>query len=198
MNPLVQCPKCRAALLEGVINQTELSPCPACGVPLQVEIFPAFFRRINPGQGGETIMVEGESSCFYHPQKKAVLPCEGCGRFLCGLCDCELKGQHFCPVCLETGKTRGKIKNLQNERTLYDSIALSLAVYPMVIAVFIYFTFITAPMALFVAIRHWKSPLSLVRRTRTRLVIAIILSSLQILGWVCLMAALATHHQSHG
>src|ERR1700722_2328125 len=101
MNPLVQCPKCHAALLDGIINQPELSPCPACGVPLRVEIFPAFFRRINPGQSAETIMVDGESSCFYHPLKKAVLPCEGCGRFLCALCDCESNGQHFCPVCLE-------------------------------------------------------------------------------------------------
>jgi len=187
---LVQCPKCQAWLLEGVFNQPEMSPCPACGVPLQVEVFPALFRRINPGQSGETIMVEGESSCFYHPQKKAVLPCQGCGRFLCALCDCELNGQHFCPACLEAGKTKGKIKNLENQRTLYDSIALSLAIYPLLI---FYFTLVTAPIALFVAIRYWNAPRSLVRRTKIRSVAAIVLATMQIAGWGLLFFAIASH-----
>jgi hypothetical protein len=189
----VQCPKCSAWLLDGIFNQPELTPCPACGVPLQVEIFPALFRKIAPGQSGETVIVEGESGCFYHPQKKAVLPCDGCGRFLCALCDCQLNGQHFCPACLETGKTRGRIKSLDNQRTLYDSIALSLAVYPLLI---FYFTVITAPMALFVAIRYWKSPPSLVHRGKIRFVVAVILALLQIAGWGILIVTLATRHRS--
>ena len=188
--PLIQCPACQAWLLEGVFNQPQLSPCPACGVPLQVEVFPALFRRINPGQRGEIIMVDGEASCFYHPQKKAILPCQGCGRFLCALCDCELNGQHFCPACLETGKTKGKIKSLENRRTLYDSIALSLAVYPLLI---FYFTLVTAPVALFVAIRYWNAPRSIIRRTRIRYVVAIVLASMQIAGWGWLFVALARH-----
>lgn len=190
---LVQCPKCNAWLLEGVFNQPALSPCPACSVPLQIEIFPALFRPITPGQSGETILVEGESSCFYHPEKKAVRPCDGCGRFLCALCDCELHGQHFCPACLETGKTRGKIKTLEHQRTLYDNIALSLAIYPLLI---FYFTLITAPVTLFVAIRYWNAPRSLVPRTKIRYVIAIILALAQISGWTMLFAYLAAHHHS--
>ena len=193
MNPPVQCPKCRAWLLEGIFNLPELSPCPACGVPLQVEIFPTLFRKINPGQGGEAVTVEDESSCFYHPLKKAVLSCDGCGRFVCALCDCHLNGQHFCPACLETGKSKGRIKSLDNQRTLYDGIALSLAIYPLLI---FYFTLITAPMALFVAIRHWKSPPSLVRRGKIRFVVAIIFAVLQIAGWMILFVALATRHSS--
>jgi hypothetical protein len=193
MNSLVQCPKCRAWLLEGIFNQPELSPCPACGVNLQVEIFPALFRKINPGQSAENVLVEGESNCFYHPQKKAVLPCDGCGRFLCALCDCQLNGQHFCPACLETGKTKGKIKSLDNQRTLYDRIALSLAIYPLLI---FYFTLITAPMALFVAIRYWKSPPSLVHGSKIRFVVAIIFALLQIAGWTILFTAIATRHHS--
>ena len=186
----IQCPACQAWLLEGVFNQPHLSPCPACGVPLQVEVFPALFRSGNVGQSGETIMIEGESSCFYHPQKKAVLPCQGCGRFLCALCDCELNGQHFCPACLETGRTKGKIKSLENRRTLYDSMALSLAIVPLLI---FYFTLVTAPMALFVAVRYWNAPRSIVRRSRIRYIAAIVLASLQIVGWGWLFVALARH-----
>jgi hypothetical protein len=138
-------------------------------------------------------MVEGESSCFYHPQKKAVLPCDGCGRFLCALCDCQLNGQHFCPACLEAGKSKGKIKSLDSQRTLYDSIALSLAIYPLLI---FYFTLITAPMVLFVAIRYWKSPASLVHRSKIRFVVAIIFALLQIAGWGILFVSIATRHRS--
>jgi hypothetical protein len=193
MNAPVQCPHCRAPLAGEFFNQPDLAPCPACSVPLQVEIFPAFFRKASPGQSGEAILVEGESGCFFHPQKKAVRPCDSCGRFLCALCDCELNGQHFCPACLEAGKTRGKIKSLDSQRTLYDSIALALAVYPLLI---FYFTLVTAPMSLFIAIRHWKSPPSLVRRSRIRFVIAGILAILQIAGWVVFFVALGTRHRS--
>ncbi len=194
--PLLSCPKCKSALPETLFNRPELAPCPACARPLQVEIFPAFFRPAARGRQGEVLLVEGESSCFYHPQKKAVLPCQACGRFLCALCDCELRGQHFCPACLETGQKKGKIKNLQNERTLYDSIALSLAIVPMLI---FYFTAITAPMALYVAIRYWNAPPSILRRSRIRYVVAIVIATLQIAGWGIGIYFLATAvAKSHG
>jgi hypothetical protein len=193
MNLLIQCPKCRAWLLDGIFNQSELTPCPACGVPLQIDVFPALFRKISPGQSGETILVEGESSCFYHPQKKTVRPCDGCGRFLCALCDCELQGQHFCPACLEAGRTKGKIKSLDNQRTLYDNIALALTIYPILI---FYFTIITAPMALFIAIRYWKAPQSILHRTKIRFVAAIILSTLQIAGWTAFFFYISTRNHS--
>src|SRR5438445_3356213 len=164
--PLLPCPKCNAALPQSVFNRAALAPCPACAEPLQVEIFPALFRTPARGRDGEALMVDGEASCFYHPQKKAMLPCQGCGRFLCALCDCELHGQHFCPACLEVGRKKGKIKSLENERVLYDSIALSLAILPLLMA---YFTILTAPMALYVAIRYWNAPRSIVQRTRSRL-----------------------------
>jgi len=177
------------------MNRAELTPCPSCGSPLQVEIFPAFFKRIAPGRQGESLMVEGESSCFYHPQKKAVVPCQACGRFLCALCDCELHGRHFCPACLEVGKQKGKISSLENKRTLYDGIALSLAIVPMLI---FYFTIITAPMALYLAIRYWNAPRSIVHRTKIRYIFAIILASLQIIGWAIGIYFLVTNLNPHG
>jgi len=177
---LLLCPKCNGALTETVFNRTELTPCPVCATPLQVEVFPALFRSVSAGRDGEAALIETESTCFYHPQKKAHLPCEGCGRFLCALCDCELHGKHYCPACLEIGKTKRKIKSLETERTLYDSLALSLAVVPLVI---FYLTFVTAPAALYIAVRYWNAPRSIVHRSKIRLVLAIIFASLQIVGW---------------
>jgi hypothetical protein len=150
---------------------------------MYVDVFPALFRPMASGQTGELMVVEGDSTCFYHPARKALLPCQGCGRFLCALCDCELNGTHFCPACLETGKTKGKIKNLQNERPLYDTIALMFAVLPLVTLVFWIFTLFTAPIALVIAIVNWNAPRSIVHRTKIRFVLAIIFATLQIGAW---------------
>jgi len=178
-----------------MVNRPALAPCPGCGAALQVEIYPALFRKVTPGRDGELLVVETEASCFYHPQKKAVLPCEGCGRFLCALCDCELHGQHFCPACLETGKKKGKIKRLENERTLYDNIALALAIYPMLI---FYLTIITAPMAMYIALRYWNAPRSIVNRPKLRLIFAIFFAGLEVAGWALGFYFLTTRSHSHG
>lgn len=182
--PLIQCPRCRAWLLEGVFNLPDVAPCPACGALLQIEVFPAFFRPMSAGSAGQAVVIEGESACFYHPQKKAVVPCDSCGRFLCALCDCEMRGRHFCPACLEAGRTKGKIKNLDHQRTLYDNIALGVALIPLVLVFSIYFTIITAPVALVLALVFWNKPISIVRRSRIRYWLAVILASAQIIGWI--------------
>ncbi len=194
--PDINCVRCRTPLPFGMLNQPAYSSCPACGLQLRAEVFPALFRSITVGASGEPIVTAEESSCFYHPQKKAVLPCDGCGRFLCALCDCELHGKHFCPTCLEVGKTKGKIKNLENRRTLWDSIALSVAVLPMLLVFTFYFTFMTAPMALYIAIRYWNAPRSIVHATRIRYVLAILVAGAQIVGWaVALYVIFAVKHQ---
>jgi hypothetical protein len=197
--PLIQCPACKATLPEGVFNQAELVPCSACQKPVHIELFPALFRPMQTGREAEAIMLEGESNCFFHSGKKAVVPCQSCGRFLCSLCDCELHGEHFCPNCLEAGKTKGKIKSLENQRFRYDSIALGLVVWPVISLFGIYFTILTAPMALFIAIRYWKTPPSLVEKTRRRFVLAIVFASLQIAAWVFLLISIfAFRTRTHG
>ncbi|HYG77782.1 MAG TPA: hypothetical protein VEK08_22440, partial [Planctomycetota bacterium] len=152
-------------------------------------VFPALFRKIETGQAGETVLVDTDATCFYHTQKKAVVPCDGCGRFLCALCDMALNDQHLCPRCLESGAKRGKMKNLQNRRIMYDSIALSAAILPLLV---FYLTFITAPLTLYWCARYWKAPGSLVPRTKVRFVIAAIVATLQIGGWLILLAHLVS------
>jgi hypothetical protein len=192
---LVSCTKCKAPLLGGVFNMPGLVPCPACSAPLHVEIFPAMFRRIEKGRDGDAVMEEIEASCFYHPQKKAVLPCESCGRFVCALCDCVLNGQHLCPACLESGRSKGKIKSLENKRVLYDNMAMSLSILALVPPV-IYFSWLVAPAAIYVSVRHWNSPSSIVPRTKIRFVVAMTIATLEICGGIALIYAIMhlKHH----
>ncbi|EEF60996.1 hypothetical protein [Pedosphaera parvula] len=186
---LVSCSNCNAFLLTDVFNLGRFVPCPNCGTPIQVQVFPALFRRAFEGKEAETIIEETEASCFYHPEKRAALPCDACGRFLCALCDCELNGQHLCPGCLESGKTKGKIKSLENHRTRYDSLALLLSLAPLTLCG-LYVSFITAGLSLFVAIRYWNSPTSIVRRSKIRYILAIVISTLTLVGWGFLIYAL--------
>ncbi len=180
----VFCSKCHRPIPSGSYNTPDLIPCPTCQVPIQVQVFPAFFRGLQPGKAADALGDE-QASCFYHPQKKAAIPCDYCGRFLCALCDVEMNGKHLCPVCLEAGKKKGKIVNLDRHRMLYDGIALRLALLPMIT---IWFTLVTAPIALYLAIRHWNSPRSLVRKGRIRFLLAMAISVLQILAWTVFFA----------
>ena len=115
------------------------------------------------------------------------MPCEACGRFLCAVCDVELSGAHLCPGCLESGKKKGRLKQLENSRTLYDSMALAVALYPMIL---VWPTIISAPIAIYLAIRYWNAPSSIVRRGKWRAVLAIIIGLLQILGWVAVFVSI--------
>jgi len=180
----IACPKCRAVLGSEYFNQPDWQACPSCTTELRIEVFPALFRE-EKSTPAERVTAEGEASCFYHPEKRAAVVCEACGRFLCALCDVDFNGQHLCPACLQAGRQKGKIAKLQNARTRHDRIAIAIAVLPMLI---IYLTVITAPTALFYSIWHWKSPGSIVPcRRRLNLVIAIVIASLQIAGWVTLI-----------
>ena len=175
----ISCTKCHAPILAGYYNTSNLIPCPSCHAPVKIDVFPAFYHGPRPGNEGETL-IDDQASCFYHPQKRAVIPCDHCGRFLCALCDVELGGKHLCPACLETGKKKGRIVNLDRHRVLYDGVALRLALFPMII---FYFTIVTAPLAIYLSIRHWNSPTGVIGRSKARFILAIVVSGLQILAW---------------
>jgi len=178
---LVRCPRCGNLLSASDCNTTELVRCPSCQVRFRIEVFPALFRAIARGRPAEGILIEGESACFYHEQKKAVLPCDVCGRFRCALCDVELDNRHLCPACLQSGYKKGELNQLEKSRIIYDSAALWMAVLPMIV---LPLTILTAPAAIFLAIFSWFRPSSIVPRTRLRSYLAIAFALAQIAFWI--------------
>ena len=60
--------------------------------------------------------------------------------------------------------------------------------------IFYAFSIVLAPIAIYVAIRHWNSPGSLLGVSKNRYVIAIIIASLELTGWlIFILAAIFSH-----
>ena len=183
------CNRCLAPLPSETFNSDGPIACPSCHALLHALVFPAFFRALPAGSAGETLLVGSDASCFYHAQKKAVVPCDRCGRFLCALCDVEIGQEHVCPACLQTGKEKGHLQTVQSRRTLYDNIALALALYPLLC---FFITPLTSVIAIVIAVRYWNAPGSLIPRGRGRFIVALVLSVLQLLAWLGILIAQLT------
>jgi hypothetical protein len=175
-------------LNENVLNTPSLAVCNSCGVKSRADVFPAVNRPpgtaiFNEAVATGTEATSGtEAGCFYHPPKKAVVHCSVCGRFLCALCDLEINDRHFCAACLEIGLQEKTITHLENHRVLYDKIALFLSIIPFSFVLW-FFSILTAPAAIFVAIRYWRTPCSIMSGTKVRFLLAIFFAGSQIIAW---------------
>ena len=176
----LRCDLCDAAIPEDALNRPEPIACVRCSAPARVHVFRALFEKTQAGATPQAVLLDDESHCFYHPTKKAVLPCDHCGRFLCALCEIEIHGRHFCSGCVERGTTDGRMKELRPEYIHYDSISLGLAILP---AFFVWPTLFTAPAALYFVARYWKRPLSILPRRRWRFLVAALLAGMQVTAW---------------
>lgn len=176
----INCPQCGAPLRSKLDSPRDAAFC-SCSA-WELEIFPAALER--PEAARTESALSGESTCFFHPKKKAAVVCDDCGRFLCELCRIELSDRNLCPSCLQRQQEGGAEQDLENKRMLYGDIALSLAFFPILL--FGFPTVVTAPLALILSIYYWNRPGSLVHNTRGRLIAAMVISSLTIVVWLAL------------
>jgi hypothetical protein len=177
------CGACSCPVPPEFWNRPEGVPCPRCRQNVQVSVFHAI-AGTRGGALPEAIAADSEASCFYHPQSRAATLCDQCGRFLCRLCDIEIEGRHLCPACFQSGVSASKIEMVETRRTMYDSVALAFATFP---ALFIWPVLIGAPAALWVVFRRWRSPGSVVPRTRIRFYLAALIALAEIVGVVVLI-----------
>ncbi|MDZ4860872.1 MAG: hypothetical protein SGI88_18005 [Candidatus Hydrogenedentes bacterium] len=175
------CDKCRNRLPEAVLNSPGLMACPYCRTPLQFLVFPAYARTHAAGQLAERVIADVESSCFFHSAKKATIACEGCGRFLCALCDIEFDGKHVCAKCLEAGKSKGTMDKLEVERYRYDVLATNLVVLGLLLTFCMpYIAPVLGAAAIYICIRYWNKPMALMSPGKGRLAITIVLALVQV------------------
>jgi len=159
--------------------------CTRCGAANMVRVFPAALAPSAPARPEAAL--EGEAACFDHPSKRAVAHCQQCGRFVCQLCAVEVAGEISCPSCVAAGAGKARAANPETSRTLYDSIALLL---PLVSLLLWPLTIVAAPAAVLLAVATWRRPISLVRRSRWRFVLAVVLGFAFIAAWVWFFAYL--------
>jgi hypothetical protein len=193
MTSALDCPKCKTVFEIDPGEAVEFScRCPRCVTSLQTFLFPAFTRQRETGTAGTAILDTTDASCFYHPQKQAARICDGCGRMICQLCSVELSDQCLCPACISSGRKKGRVTTLENNRTRWDSVAFSLAILSIIVS---FAAVILSPVAIYIAIRHWSDPGSLVTgRSRARLVIAILIAAGTFVVYGGLIATLIFHH----
>jgi len=183
----VPCARCDSPLPLWELATADAAACTNCGSRNTVRAFPALFAApIAPALPESAL--EGEAACFDHPSKRAVAACQQCGRFVCVLCSVEFNGQVWCPTCVTAGREQSKAVNLDPSRVVYDSIALTVPLLSLVI--FSPLTLITGPGAVVFSVVTWKRPLSLVRKSRWRFVLAILLGTSVTVGWLWLVVYL--------
>lgn len=173
------CARCSAPLPSWELATGETATCTSCGSANQVRLFPAALRQAGAVQT-ETAM-DGEAACFDHPGKRAVAACRHCGRFVCALCSVDFGNEVWCPSCVAGRAGAAQSANPETSRVLYDSIAVlvpwfSLMLWPI--------TIITCPGTVVFSILKWRQPLSLVRRSRWRFLLAILTGLAATGGWV--------------
>jgi hypothetical protein len=164
----ISCGVCALPVPSELWNRKEGTRCPGCRQSVHALVFQAIAQN-RTGPLPQPLGAEEEASCFYHPQSRAAVPCDECGRFLCQLCDLDVDGRHLCPACFDAGVTAQKLDTVETRRTMYDSVALALATLP---ALLVWPVIVTAPWALSIVIRRWNAPGSLVPRTRIRFYLA--------------------------
>ena len=168
----ISCPKCGHQIHATRFNKPA-GACPGCGSQIIVAAFASLVSAPSDTGAGQRLLAADQASCFYHPNKKAIVPCDNCGRFLCALCSVDFGGRRLCPVCIESGGGGESPGELDSSRILYDKLALFLAIIP---------TFVTQLTAIFLAIRYWSSPISIPPRgpLRWRWILAVIVALLEI------------------
>lgn len=179
MDAILECPYCHALLPTERVAAGAGFECPACAHVVEVHVFPALARSDKVDRGELARAQDGEASCFYHPGRKAARICDGCGVFICDLCDLDMGKQHLCPTCLEKGRTGAKITPVKREAILYDGLALGLSLMPFTLLLYFALPF-SAPAAIYFGIRYWNKPRSIIPRGNWRIILAILIASLQL------------------
>lgn len=181
-SPAIACPDCKRGrvvvqVVAGLPADDVAGSCATCQRVYGIVPLPALgAARAKPRV--ERVVSE-EAACFFHDANQAASVCDDCGRFLCALCGIDFASGNLCPNCISVRKQADAA--LVKERMTYDSLALTLTLVPLLVWPF---TFVTAPTALGLVIFGWRKPGSLLRRNRWRFVLAGVLATLQIAGWV--------------
>ncbi len=176
----LQCPRCRGMFMlqDGSTKVDE--KCPVCQAEVSLAIYPRLFREVSlksasqPSEGDDAI-------CTFYPELKAEHICDACGSFMSERATIHWSDRKYCLPCLHRLREEEPSSDFKANSKLYDKRALALVTLLAPLTLF------TAPVALFLLLRHRKDRSGFVPRTGVTWWIALVLSILWIAGWGTLM-----------
>lgn len=165
----------------------QMVTCTHCGTEQELLLFPAYTRDASGSRAGDLVDTT-EAGCFHHPHKQAETVCDTCGRFICSLCATEDRGHPICLNCLDAARQSDDYR-FARRRVAWDRTAFTAAVLPIFVVSF--FSFLTAPGAVFLSFYGARKPGSIVRRGRAGLIAGGVIGLLQCIGWAVLVVMIA-------
>lgn len=180
----LRCPTCQRHDLSLREGGSFTCPCRK-KVTFNVQLWPAAHRKRELSTTA-TARLDDEAACYHHPHRRAQAVCVDCGILICDWCNADHR-EGVCLNCFAKRQENDKPEHAAQSastRVLYDSVALGLAFIPIIILWPI--SVITAPLAIFYALYHWKKhPTSrIVPRSRWRYIVALIFAIPQTLAWI--------------
>lgn len=181
------CASCGAALDPAAIAAGALQRCRHCGTRQLTALYPTLWRRRSSGDAPRPRRSEGETACYFHAENAPECACADCGRYICALCAITADSATRCPACTDLRIAALRGEQRIGERVAHEKTALGVAALPFL---FPPITLVTAPIALYLSIRHWRTPSTPHIRTRLPLAIAFFLAGAQSFFWLYLFGAI--------
>lgn len=181
------CPVCRASLAEssrtlfaessaGESDPFRKEQCPACRADISVNALPAIHGH-RSGRKRDENASEGNPVCHFFPNLRAATVCDECGVFLSHRANVRWSDRDLCLPCLHRLREESHDPSFVGRGRFYDRISLALVTYGAPISLF------TAPVALFLLLRHSKDKASFVPHRSSTWWVALLLSILWLALW---------------
>jgi len=178
---ILQCPDCRSPLKVGRRVDTLEENCPVCRAEVNLTLFPRLFGEFETIADVEATTVENESSCSFFPGLRAEKVCDECGAFLSHRAAISWGGRDLCLPCLHRLREVERSPDYIARTRLNDRRALALVTWLAPFSLF------TAPIALFLLLRHRGKPEGFVPRSGAIWWIAFALATSLLIGWLVLI-----------
>ena len=171
----VRCEKCSARL---AVNGLDIfSRCPECRTTQKVVLFSALEKEPEKGVLAEAV-VEDNAACINHPDKAAAVLCDGCGAYICTLCEIAVEEQQLCPTCFNNRLS--DFSTINKKTVLHDAHALSLSFFAILVGPI---ALILAPIAIGMILFYWNKVNTPYPRSKWRFIVAFIIALLLFIGW---------------
>lgn len=179
-DPILQCPGCRNRLRVGREISFFEETCPVCRREVSVTMFPRLFRERAAAEVAAPAG-EGEAGCSFFPGERAEKVCDECGAFLSKRAAVLWAGRDLCLPCLHRLREVEKDAGYIGRAGLQDKRALALVTWLAPLSLF------TAPLALYLLLRHRDGPQGFVPRSRLIWWIAFFLAFVWLIVWLVLI-----------